>query len=124
MSDIPHDPQRGVHNISLGPVLYIERSDFMEAGQKGYRRLTPQQPVGLKHASRIISLQDVIKVTRKGGVVNLRPTCRCNRRPTYVLYSDYTMYSHCICIWPAVTCHVHVHVSMLTSYMYMCMHTN
>lgn len=30
--------------------------------EKGYKRLTPEQPVGLRHAGYIISFQKVIKV--------------------------------------------------------------
>lgn len=30
--------------------------------EKGYKRLTPEQPVGLRHAGYIISVQRVIKV--------------------------------------------------------------
>ena len=60
--DFPKDPQRGSHNIPLGPLVYIERSDFLEGGQKGFRRLTPDQPVGLKYMSSAISVQHVVKV--------------------------------------------------------------
>ena len=62
MPDFPKDPQRGSHNIPLGPLVYIERSDFLEGGQKGFRRLTPDQPVGLKYMSSAISVQHVVKV--------------------------------------------------------------
>lgn len=62
MPNFPKDPERGSHNIPLGPLLYIERSDFMEGGQKGFRRLTPDQPVGLKYTSSTISVQRVVKV--------------------------------------------------------------
>ena len=60
--DFPKDPQRGSHEISLGPLMYIERSDFMEESRKGFRRLTPNQPVGLKYTSSIISVQHIVKV--------------------------------------------------------------
>ena len=32
--------------------------------EKGYKRLTPEQPVGLRHAGYVISVQKVIKVGR------------------------------------------------------------
>lgn len=32
--------------------------------EKGYKRLTPDQPVGLRHAGYVISVQRVIKVKR------------------------------------------------------------
>ena len=60
--DFPKDPGRGSHNILLGPLLYIERSDFLEGGHKEFRRLTPHQPVGLKYTSSTITVQNVIKV--------------------------------------------------------------
>lgn len=31
--------------------------------EKGYKRLTPEQPVGLRHAGYVISVQKVIKVS-------------------------------------------------------------
>lgn len=60
--DFPKDPERGMHSIPLGPLMYIERSDFMEGNQKSFRRLTPEQPVGLKYTSSTISVQHVVKV--------------------------------------------------------------
>lgn len=33
--------------------------------EKGYKRLTPEQPVGLRHAGYVISVQKVIKVRCK-----------------------------------------------------------
>jgi glutaminyl-tRNA synthetase len=60
--DFPKDPARGYHTIPLGPLLYIERSDFMEeGGQREFRRLTPSQPVGLKYTSSTIAVQQVLK---------------------------------------------------------------
>ncbi|CAI8010047.1 Glutamine--tRNA ligase [Geodia barretti] len=60
--DFPKDPARGYHTIPLGPLIYIERSDFMEeGGQRGFRRLTPSQPVGLKYTSSTIAVQQVLK---------------------------------------------------------------
>ena len=62
--DFPKDPSRGSHRIPLGSLVYIERSDFLlgEGGKKGFRRLTPDQPVGLKYTSSAISVQHVVKV--------------------------------------------------------------
>uniref|UniRef100_A0A669CDC8 glutamine--tRNA ligase n=1 Tax=Oreochromis niloticus TaxID=8128 RepID=A0A669CDC8_ORENI len=42
--------------------------------EKGYKRLTPEQPVGLRHAGYVISVQKVIKDTQ-GKVVELEVTC-------------------------------------------------
>ena len=61
--DFSKDPARGSHTIPLAPLLYIERSDFMEDdGQRGFRRLTPSQPVGLKYTSSTVAVQQVVKV--------------------------------------------------------------
>ena len=62
MPDFHKAPERGVHSIPLGPLLHIERSDFSEEDQKGFRRLTPRQPVGLKYTSSTISVLHVVKV--------------------------------------------------------------
>uniref|UniRef100_A0A8C9TB28 glutamine--tRNA ligase n=1 Tax=Scleropages formosus TaxID=113540 RepID=A0A8C9TB28_SCLFO len=42
--------------------------------EKGYKRLTPDQPVGLRHAGYVISLQKSIK-DNSGKVVELEVTC-------------------------------------------------
>jgi len=57
----PHDvPKEGYRALPFSREIYIERSDFMENPPKGYFRLTPKQPVRLKHAY-IISCKEVIK---------------------------------------------------------------
>ncbi len=57
----PHDvPKEGYRVLPFSREIYIERSDFMENPPKGYFRLTPKQPVRLKHAY-IISCKEVIK---------------------------------------------------------------
>jgi glutaminyl-tRNA synthetase len=72
--DFPSDPQRGFHSVPFGEELYIERSDFKEVGDKGYRRLTPNQPVGLRHAGYLISVTKVLKDS-EGTVVELEVKC-------------------------------------------------
>uniref|UniRef100_A0A665SZ05 glutamine--tRNA ligase n=1 Tax=Echeneis naucrates TaxID=173247 RepID=A0A665SZ05_ECHNA len=42
--------------------------------EKGYKRLTPEQPVGLRHAGYVISVQKVIK-DAQGKVVELEVNC-------------------------------------------------
>ncbi|VVC89147.1 unnamed protein product, partial [Leptidea sinapis] len=59
--DFPNEPEKGSHNVVLGPELYIEASDFKEQSEKGYRRLTPTQTVGLRHAGYILKVEKVIK---------------------------------------------------------------
>ena len=57
----PEDvPKEGSRAIPFSREIYIERDDFMENPPKGYFRLTPEQPVRLKHAY-IITCKEVIK---------------------------------------------------------------
>lgn len=59
----PHDiPKEGSRKIPFSKEIYIERDDFMENPPKGYYRLTPEQPVRLRHAY-IITCKEVIKDT-------------------------------------------------------------
>ena len=53
-------PKEGSRKLSFSKEIYIERDDFMETPPKGYFRLTPEQPVRLKHAY-IITCKEVIK---------------------------------------------------------------
>ena len=53
-------PKEGSRKIPFSSEIYIERDDFMENPPKGYFRLTPEQPVRLKHAY-IITCKEVIK---------------------------------------------------------------
>uniref|UniRef100_A0A8C9WEV8 Glutamine--tRNA ligase n=1 Tax=Scleropages formosus TaxID=113540 RepID=A0A8C9WEV8_SCLFO len=75
--DFPANEERGSHKVPFTRTIYIERSDFREVMEKGYKRLTPDQPVGLRHAGYVISLQKSIKVnpSRTAGVVELEVTC-------------------------------------------------
>lgn len=72
--NFPSGESHGSHSVPLAATLYIEQSDFREVPAAGYRRLAPSQPVGLRHAGLIISLQDVVK-DAGGRVVELRVTC-------------------------------------------------
>jgi glutaminyl-tRNA synthetase len=45
-----------------------------QVGDKGYRRLTPNQPVGLRHAGYLISVTKVLKDS-EGTVVELEVKC-------------------------------------------------
>ncbi|OQX58847.1 MAG: glutamine--tRNA ligase [Helicobacteraceae bacterium 4484_230] len=53
-------PKEGGRKLPFSKEIYIERDDFMENPPKGYYRLTPEQPVRLKHAY-IISCREVVK---------------------------------------------------------------
>ncbi|XP_072941638.1 probable glutamine--tRNA ligase [Epargyreus clarus] len=59
--DFPNEPEKGSHKVILNKVLYIEATDFMEQPEKAYRRLTPTQSVGLRHAGYVIKVAQVIK---------------------------------------------------------------
>lgn len=57
----PEDvPKEGSRKLPFSREIYIEREDFSENPPAGFYRLTPEQPVRLKHAY-IITCQEVIK---------------------------------------------------------------
>ncbi|WP_041957031.1 glutamine--tRNA ligase/YqeY domain fusion protein [Sulfurospirillum arsenophilum] len=57
----PHDvPKEGSRKLPFSREIYIERDDFMENPPEGYFRLTPEQPVRLKHAY-IITCKEIVK---------------------------------------------------------------
>jgi len=67
----PHDvPKEGNRAIPFSKEIYIERDDFMENPPKGYFRLTPEQPVRLRHAY-IITCTDVIK-DENGNITEIK----------------------------------------------------
>ncbi len=67
----PHDvAKEGSRKVPFSKEIYIERDDFMENPTKGYYRLTPEQPVRLKHAY-IIRCKEIIK-DKQGNVVEIK----------------------------------------------------
>ena len=67
----PHDvPKEGSRKIPFSKELYIERDDFSENPPKGYYRLTPNQPVRLRHGY-IITCKEVIK-DRNGTIIEIK----------------------------------------------------
>jgi len=69
----PHDvPKEGSRKLPFSREIYIERDDFMENPIEGYHRLTPTQPVRLKHAY-ILTCKEVIK-DANGSIVELKAT--------------------------------------------------
>ncbi|XP_046840394.1 glutamine--tRNA ligase-like [Xenia sp. Carnegie-2017] len=72
--NIPHDDTQGSHQVPLDRVLYIDRSDFKELNEKGYKRLSIDQSVGLRHAGYVISVKEVVK-DAKDNVIELKTTC-------------------------------------------------
>uniref|UniRef100_A0A4W3JZG8 Glutamine--tRNA ligase n=1 Tax=Callorhinchus milii TaxID=7868 RepID=A0A4W3JZG8_CALMI len=65
--NFPADESKGSHKVLMSTTIYIEQSDFRE---KGYKRLTPEQPVGLRHAGYVISVHNLIRL------VELEVTCQ------------------------------------------------
>ncbi len=66
----PHDvPKEGSRKLPFSKEIYIDRGDFEENPPKGYYRLTPTQPVRLKHAY-IIEFKEAIK-DENGNIVEL-----------------------------------------------------
>jgi len=66
----PHDvPKEGSRKLPFSKEIYIDRADFMENPPKDYYRLTPTQPVRLRHAY-IISFKEVIK-DKNGNITQI-----------------------------------------------------
>jgi len=70
--NIPGQEEAGTYNAALADTLYIDAADFRMEGEKGYRRLTPQQPVGLRHAGLLLTVTEV--VTGADGRPELKAT--------------------------------------------------
>jgi glutaminyl-tRNA synthetase len=67
----PQDvPREGTRKLPFSKEIYIDRDDFDENPPKGYYRLTPKQPVRLKHAY-IITCKEVIKDS-DGNIVEIK----------------------------------------------------
>lgn len=67
----PEDvPKEGSRRLPFSKDIYIERDDFSENPPKGYYRLTPDQPVRLKHAY-IIRCKEVVK-DADGTVIEIK----------------------------------------------------
>jgi len=69
----PHDvPKVGSRKLPFSKEIYIERDDFSENPPSGYFRLTPDQPVRLKHAY-ILTCKEVVK-DANGNIVEIKAT--------------------------------------------------
>ncbi|KAK3581253.1 hypothetical protein CHS0354_032979 [Potamilus streckersoni] len=73
--DFPADEKRGLHTVPISATIYIEKSDFKESADKSYKRLACDQPVGLRHAGFVISVDKVVKDSC-GNVTELLVTCK------------------------------------------------
>lgn len=75
----PHDiPKEGERKIPFSREIYIERDDFMENPPKDYFRLTPEQPVRLRHGY-IISCKEVVK-NANGEIVEIKAEYYANSK--------------------------------------------
>ncbi|KFP34122.1 Glutamine--tRNA ligase, partial [Colius striatus] len=72
--NFPADESQGFHKVPFQPTIYIEETDFREEVDKGYKRLAPGQPVGLRHTGYVITVQNIIK-DASGHVIELEVTC-------------------------------------------------
>jgi len=71
----PEDvPKEGSRKLPFSREIYIERDDFSENPPAGFYRLTPEQPVRLKHAY-IITCKEVIK-DADGNITEIIATYR------------------------------------------------
>ncbi|XP_020290986.1 probable glutamine--tRNA ligase [Pseudomyrmex gracilis] len=67
--DFPNEVEKK-HKIKFNEIIYIEASDFKEIEEKGFRRLTPKQPVGLKYAGVVVTFEDIEK-DDSGNIINI-----------------------------------------------------
>ncbi len=68
----PKDPAMGTRNITFSREIYIEKDDFKENPEKGFKRFAPEHEVRLRGAY-FIKLTEVIK-DEKGEIIELRCT--------------------------------------------------
>lgn len=73
--NFPADETKGFHQVPFASTIFIERTDFKEESEPGYKRLAMGQPVGLRHTGYVIELQRVVKGS-SGCVECLEVTCR------------------------------------------------
>lgn len=73
--NFPADESKGFHVVPFSRTIYIEQADFREVMEKGYKRLTCEQPVGLRHTGYILSVQRVIRDNDR-KVTELEATCK------------------------------------------------
>jgi glutaminyl-tRNA synthetase len=57
----PEQENSGTRKVKMSKIIYIEREDFLENPDKNFFRLSPHQPVRLKHASTMIRLEKIVK---------------------------------------------------------------
>lgn len=85
--DFPNDSIKGSHEVALSSVVYIDGSDFKENPEKGFRRLSLNQTVGLKHAGLVITVVEAVK-SSDGSIselkVNAEPVSSTNKPKAFI----------------------------------------
>lgn len=71
--DFPDNANKQQHSIIFDRIVYIEASDFKEIGEKDFRRLTPNQTVGLKYSGVVLKVDSVEK-NSNGEITNVTVT--------------------------------------------------
>ncbi|XP_070193396.1 glutamine--tRNA ligase-like isoform X2 [Littorina saxatilis] len=72
--NFPADESKGSHKVPITSTIYIERADFREEADKNYKRLAPNQSVGLRHAGIVITVDKVVK-DGQGQITELVVKC-------------------------------------------------
>lgn len=85
--NFPNEPEKGQHEIVFDEVVYIEASDFKEKAEKDFRRLTPNQSVGLKHAGVVLTVKELEK-DNGGNIINIivkqEPASEANKPKAFI----------------------------------------
>ena len=69
--NFPNDPEKGVHKVKFSSKnIYIESSDFKKADEKGFRRLSPGQSVGLRYSGYVITLVEAVETNGQVEILN------------------------------------------------------
>ncbi|VDI54569.1 Hypothetical predicted protein [Mytilus galloprovincialis] len=85
--NFPADESKGSHTIPFTSTVFIERSDFKEKAEKNYKRWSADQPVGLRHAGYVLSIDKINKVRHAGYVLSIDKINKV-RHAGYVLSID------------------------------------
>jgi len=84
--NLPDNDKEGTYNAALSDTLFIDAADFRMEGEKGYRRLTPRQPVGLRHAGLVLTVTEVRTDSRGQTeiVATVEPVSAANKPKAFV----------------------------------------
>lgn len=67
--DFPNNPEKGQHNVAITEIVYIEKTDYKKESDKSYRRLGPNQAVGLRYAGIVVNVRK--EIVENGTLVAL-----------------------------------------------------